>query len=84
MQHVESKHLGLTGGGYRDFTRIAGANPELWWRIFQLNKEEVLTALDTFSVNLQALAQNIRDADSESGIAAISAAANKRKGPEAE
>jgi prephenate dehydrogenase len=84
MQQVESKHLGLTGGGYRDFTRIAGANPELWWRIFQLNKEEVLTALDTFSVNLQSLAQNIRDADSESGIAAISAAANKRKGPEAE
>jgi prephenate dehydrogenase len=79
MQQVESKHLPLTGGGFRDFTRIAGANPELWWRIFQLNKDEVLTALDAFSADLQSLAQNIRDADSESGIAQISAAARKRQ-----
>ena len=79
MQQVESKHLPLTGGGFRDFTRIAGANPELWWRIFQLNKDEVLTALDAFSADLQSLAQNIRDAGSESGIAQISAAARKRQ-----
>ena len=84
MQQVEDQHFSLTGGGFRDFTRIAGANPELWWRIFQLNKEEVLTALDTFSADLQSLAQSIRDADSESGIAQISAAANKRKASESE
>ncbi len=84
MQQVEDQHFSLTGGGFRDFTRIAGANPELWWRIFQLNKEEVLTALDTFSADLQSLAQSIRDADGESGIAQISAAANKRKASEAE
>ena len=84
MQQVEEQHFSLTGGGFRDFTRIAGANPELWWRIFQLNKEEVLTALDTFSTALQSLAQSIRDADGESGIAQISAAANKRKASEAE
>jgi prephenate dehydrogenase len=84
MQQVEEQHFSLTGGGFRDFTRIAGANPELWWRIFQLNKEEVLTALDTFSTDLQSLAQSIRDADGESGIAQISAGANKRKASEAE
>ncbi len=84
MQQVEEQHFSLTGGGFRDFTRIAGANPELWWRIFQLNKDEVLTALDTFSADLQSLAKSIRDADGESGIAQISAAANKRKAPAAD
>ncbi|MFQ3347383.1 MAG: prephenate dehydrogenase [Candidatus Azotimanducaceae bacterium] len=84
MQQVEEKHIPLTGGGFRDFTRIAGANPELWWRIFQLNKDEVLTALDTFTADLQGLAQSIRAVDSESGIAQISDAANKRKTSEVE
>jgi len=84
MQQVKDQHFLLTGGGFRDFTRIAGANPELWWRIFQLNKEEVLTALDIFSVDLQTLAESIRGADSQSGIAQIRAAANKRKASESE
>jgi prephenate dehydrogenase len=84
MRQVKDQHFLLTGGGFRDFTRIAGANPELWWRIFQLNKEEVLTALNTFSTDLQSLVKSIREADSESGIAQISAAANKRKASESE
>ena len=38
MAQVSNEHLPLTGGGFRDFTRIAAANPELWWRIMRLNQ----------------------------------------------
>ena len=39
----------LTGGGFRDFTRIAAANPELWWRIMRLNRGALSEALDDYS-----------------------------------
>ena len=37
--------LPLTAGGFRDVTRIAAGDPELWAAIFQANREAVLAAL---------------------------------------
>jgi prephenate dehydrogenase len=79
MQQVQDPLQPLTGGGFRDFTRIAGANPELWWRIFQLNKDEVLFALDAFSADLQLLAKSIKENDAKSGTLLIANAAEKRR-----
>ena len=39
----------LTGGGYRDFTRIAGSDPIMWRDIFLGNKENIVAQLDGFS-----------------------------------
>ena len=40
--------LTLTAGGFRDTTRIAGGDPELWEAIFAANREAVLSAVDSF------------------------------------
>lgn len=40
--------LPLTATGWRDMTRIAGGDPELWRQIFATNKAHVLTALGRF------------------------------------
>jgi prephenate dehydrogenase len=41
--------LSLTAGGFRDVTRIAAGDPNLWAAIFQANRESVLAALAAFS-----------------------------------
>ncbi|MDA9961286.1 prephenate dehydrogenase/arogenate dehydrogenase family protein [Opitutales bacterium] len=38
----------LAGQGLRDTTRIASGNPQLWEEIFLLNREAVLSALESF------------------------------------
>lgn len=79
MEQVEEAHLALTGGGFRDFTRIAAANPELWWRIMRLNRGALAQALEEYSDNLQTLAAAIHSDDEVQGMALIRAAAAKRQ-----
>ena len=79
MAQVSDKHLPLTGGGFRDFTRIAAANPELWWRIMRLNRGALSEALDGYSQNLAALVAALEQGDEATGLALIRAAARKRQ-----
>lgn len=79
MEQVTDQHLPLTGGGFRDFTRIAAANPDLWWRIMQLNQGALSQALADYSNNLRALAQAIESGDESLGLALLEAAAQKRR-----
>lgn len=79
MQQVEDAHLPLTGGGFRDFTRIAAASPELWWRIMQLNRKALTAALDDYADNLRAMAEVIEQGDEGKGLALIQAAVAKRQ-----
>ncbi|HJZ55292.1 MAG TPA: prephenate dehydrogenase/arogenate dehydrogenase family protein [Gemmataceae bacterium] len=44
--------LGLTAGGFRDTTRIAGGDPNLWAAIFQANRDAVLGAVAQFTGRL--------------------------------
>lgn len=43
----------LSGGGYRDTTRIASGSPELWKAIIEDNQEEIVLAVDDLIVLLQ-------------------------------
>lgn len=79
MAQVSDEHLPLTGGGFRDFTRIAAANPELWWRIMRLNRGALSEALDDYSQNLAALVAALEQGDEATGLALIRAAARKRQ-----
>ncbi|NCF45355.1 MAG: prephenate dehydrogenase/arogenate dehydrogenase family protein [Proteobacteria bacterium] len=69
----------LTGGGFRDFTRIAAASPELWWRIMQLNRQALTAALDDYADNLRAMAEAIEQGDEARGLALMQAAVAKRQ-----
>jgi 3-phosphoshikimate 1-carboxyvinyltransferase len=79
MQQVDSEQLKFSGGGFRDFTRIAGANPELWWRILRMNEQQVVLAADTFSRQLEAFTQALLDDDESRGLESLRAAASLRE-----
>lgn len=79
MQQVTDEQLPLTGGGFRDFTRIAGADAQLWWRILRLNQQPVLDSAKKFVDDLQQLIACIEQNDSEQGIARLRIATDKRR-----
>lgn len=46
-------------GGFRDFTRIAGSDPQMWHDIVIANREAILSAMDAFEKSLQQLREAI-------------------------
>ncbi len=48
-------YLSLAGPGFRDFTRIAASDPNVWRDILLSNREELLAQSQIFQRNLQAL-----------------------------
>lgn len=56
----------LAGGGFRDFTRIAQSDAELWGEILSLNGKALSGPLNHFSASLAKLAGALEEGDSES------------------
>ncbi|HEV2754895.1 MAG TPA: prephenate dehydrogenase/arogenate dehydrogenase family protein [Actinomycetota bacterium] len=52
--------LGLAAGGFRDVTRIAASNPDLWVTILRSNKASILDALSTLNRKLSVVAESIK------------------------
>ncbi len=57
--------LSLAGPGFRDFTRIAASDPQVWRDILISNREELLTQSKLFQRNLQALELMISNGNAE-------------------
>jgi prephenate dehydrogenase len=57
--------LSLAGPGFRDFTRIAASNPEIWRDILIANREEVLKQSQRFRHTLDALELVMRSGNGE-------------------
>ncbi len=57
--------LGYSAGGFRDFTRIASSNPEMWKDIVLQNREEVLRAVARYRRNLDLLCRRIAASDGD-------------------
>ncbi len=55
----------LAAGGFRDITRIASSNPEMWENIVLSNKSQILRLIKQLSYNLDGFAQNLEGEDSE-------------------
>lgn len=55
--------LETAAGGFRDATRIAGSDPDLWVGILIENRDAVLEALDRFGERLGALRAALDDGD---------------------
>ncbi|MEX0613861.1 MAG: prephenate dehydrogenase dimerization domain-containing protein, partial [Pirellulales bacterium] len=71
--------LRLTASGWRDTTRVAGADPKLWQAIFASNRQQVLDAIDLLSQTLENLREALEQGDYESLTLMLEAAAKKKR-----
>ncbi|GAA0076848.1 prephenate dehydrogenase [Clostridium sp. CTA-5] len=64
---IEGRDTGsFIGDSYRDLTRIANINENLWSELFLGNKENLLKCIESFEIELDKLKDAIRDDDKES------------------
>ena len=64
MTCKDSRHLvDYTGDSFRDLTRIARINEEMWTELFLENREELLGQMDLFMDRFGELRDAVRDSD---------------------
>ena len=73
-------YLSLGGPGFRDFTRIAASNPEVWRDILVANREEILKQTQHFRHALDAMEHVVRTGNLEALEALIRSASDARAG----
>ncbi len=66
LAHMETTQeiFRYAAGGFRDFTRIASSDPQMWHDICLFNKEPILTMLEKYQTHLQELTQAIQSENS--------------------
>ncbi len=66
MTCKESEHLvDYTGDSFRDLTRIAKINEDMWSELFLMNKDELLSQMDLFIEKFKELKSSIENEDVE-------------------
>ena len=58
-------HNGFSAGSYKDLTRVAWLNPQMWAELFLENRENLLFELDTYLDNLNAYREALAAGDQE-------------------
>lgn len=71
-------HKGFSAGSYKDLTRVAWLNPQMWTELFLSNKENILKELDFYINSLQQYQQAIA-ADDEQTLIRLLDEGKKRK-----
>lgn len=61
----DARLLLLAGGGFRDATRVAASNPEMWLQICRENKDAIVQVLDEYAARIGQLRMMLHDFDSE-------------------
>ncbi len=72
------KHLGYSAGSYKDLTRVARLNPEMWSGLMTLNKERLVLELDELIENLKKYSNALKSGDRE-GLENLLKEGNERK-----
>ena len=63
---VEGRETGnFIGDSYRDLTRIANINEDLWSELFLENKDTLLNSIDNFEIELDKIKNAIRNDDTQ-------------------
>ena len=65
-------HKGFSAGSYRDVSRVAKINAELWSELFIENKEPLIAEIDTLIENLNLIKNGVRDENTDKLIATLS------------
>jgi len=61
LQHLED----YTGNSFRDLTRIAHINENMWSELFLLNRDSLLHQMDLFSAQFDRLREALATGDAE-------------------
>ena len=64
-------HKGFSAGSYKDLTRVAWLNPQMWAGLFLSNRENVLSELDFYIRSLEQYKTAIENCDVEALIALL-------------
>ena len=70
--------LGYSAGSFRDLTRVARLNPEMWTKLIAFNRDNALKELDELIGNLNKYRKAIAEKD-YSALSGLFAAGNERK-----
>ena len=71
-------HKGFSAGSYKDLTRVAWLNPQMWAELFLSNKENVLAELNTYIESLERYRLAIENED-EAELITLLEEGRKRK-----
>lgn len=69
----------FVGGSFKDESRVASINPELWCELFLSNKENLLEAINEFQASMASIKEAIENEDSEK-LKVIMKNASSKKG----
>ena len=64
-------HNGFSAGSYKDLTRVAWLNPQMWSELFLSNRKNILKELDILLDNLMAYRKTIDEEDEQTLIALL-------------
>lgn len=64
-------HKGFSAGSYKDLTRVAWLNPQMWSELFMSNRHHILSELDFYINSLTAYKEAIAEGDQEKLIALL-------------
>jgi prephenate dehydrogenase len=78
QQPAGKEFLSLAGPGFRDFSRIAASDPNVWRDILLSNREEILKQSEAFRLALDAMERSMRDWNGEALEQQIASASNAR------
>lgn len=73
------EHSGFSAGSYRDVSRVAKINAELWADLFLSNREELTDELSELMHNIESIRSAVQDGDREKIVALLSAARDKKE-----
>lgn len=65
------EHRGFSAGSYKDLTRVAWLNPQMWAELFLENSDNVLKELDMFINSLQEYKEAVLNDDAEALISLL-------------
>lgn len=72
-------HKGFSAGSYKDMTRVAWLNPQMWAELFLENRDYLMRELDILMENLTAYRNALENEDLESLVALLDAGRRRKE-----
>ena len=73
------QHKGFSAGSYKDLTRVARLNPQMWAELFLDNRDHLLTELEVFIDNLEAYRKALQEEDEETLVGLLTEGSCRKK-----